>query len=76
MGYFKPNTKKAIKLAIAIKGLTASLTAMAFISEKPNVMLIIMIVGAIANEAINFLSDDTKDSNQFYNRLFIKSITI
>ena len=25
MGYFKPNTKKAIKLAIAIKGLTASL---------------------------------------------------
>jgi hypothetical protein len=63
MGYFKPNTKKAIKLAIAIKGLTASLTAMAFISEKPNVMLIIMIVGAVANEAINFLSDDTKDSN-------------
>ena len=63
MGYFKPNTKKAIKLAIAIKGLTASLTAMAFISEKPNVMLIIMIVGAAANEAINFLSDDTKDNN-------------
>jgi len=63
MGYFKPNTKKAIKLAIAIKGLTASLTAMAFISEKPNVMLIIMIVGAVANEAINFLSDDTKDNN-------------
>jgi hypothetical protein len=61
MGYFKPNTKKAIKLAIAIKGLTASLAAMAYMNDKPNLMFIVMIVGAIANEAINFLSDNTKD---------------
>ena len=61
MGYFKPNTKKAIKLAIAIKGLTASLAAMAYMNDKPNLMFGIMIVGAIANEAINFLSDNTKD---------------
>ncbi len=57
MKYFKPNTKKAIKLAIAIKGLTASLTAMAFINNNPKSMMAIMIIGAIANEAINFLSD-------------------
>jgi len=61
MGYFKPNTKKAIKLAMAIKGLTASLTAMAFINDKPNIMFGIMIIGALANEAINFLSDGSKD---------------
>jgi hypothetical protein len=61
MGYFKPNTKKAIKLAIAIKGLTASLAAMAYMNDKPNLMFGVMIVGAIANEAINFLSDNTKD---------------
>jgi hypothetical protein len=61
MGYFKPNTKKAIKLAIAIKGLTASLAAMAYMNDKPNLMFGVMIVGAIANEAINFLSDNTKN---------------
>ena len=61
MGYFKPNTKKAIKLAIAIKGLTASLATMAYMNDKPNLMFGVMIVGAIANEAINFLSDNTKD---------------
>ena len=59
MGYFKPNTKTAIKLAIAVKSLTGALTAMAFVSEKPNYMMIIMLVGAVANEAINFLSDST-----------------
>lgn len=58
MKYFKPNSKKAIKLAIAIKGLTASLTAMAFFNDKPNYMFAIMIVGAIANEAINFFSEE------------------
>lgn len=63
MGYFKPNTKKAIKLAVAIKGLTASLTAMAYVNDKPNLMFIIMIVGAVANEAVNFLSDGTKQND-------------
>lgn len=61
MGYFKPNTKAAIKLAVAVKGLTASLVAMAYVNEKQNVMFAIMIVGAVANEVINFLSDATKE---------------
>lgn len=61
MGYFKPNSKKAIKLAIAIKGLTASLAAMAFFAEKPSYIMVIMVIGAISNEAINFFSDDTKE---------------
>lgn len=63
MGYFKPNTKQAIKLALAIKGLTASLTTMAYVNDKPNWMFIIMIIGAVANELINFLSDDTQPTN-------------
>lgn len=63
MGYFKPNTKKAIKLAIAIKGLTASIAAMAYMNDKPNLMFGVMIVGAVANEAINFLSEDTTKEN-------------
>ena len=63
MGYFSPNTRTAIKLAIAIKSLTASLTAMAFVADKPTYMMIIIITGALANEAINFLSDDTKHND-------------
>jgi hypothetical protein len=60
MSYFKPNTKKAMKLAIAVKGLTASLATMAFIHNNEKYTIIVLIAGAIANEAINFLSDDTK----------------
>lgn len=67
MGYFKPNTKQAIKLAMAIKGLTASLTAMAFIADKPKYMMVIMIIGAVANEVINLLSDDTKTTTDAVN---------
>lgn len=63
MSYFKPNTKRAIKLAMAIKGLTASLTTMAYVNDKPNWMFIIMIIGAIANEVINVLSDATNEPN-------------
>ena len=61
MGYFKPNTKKAIKLAVAVKGLTASLAAMAFVNDNKNYLMVILIVGALANEAINFMSDATKE---------------
>jgi hypothetical protein len=62
MGYFKPNTKKAIKLAVAVKGLTASLAAMAFVNDNKNYLMIVLIVGAVANEAINFFSDATKEN--------------
>ena len=54
--YFKPNTKKAIKIAIFIKGLTATLVVNAYIINNPKLMLIFAIVGAVANETINFLS--------------------
>lgn len=63
MSYFKPNTKRAIKLAMAVKGLTASLTTMAYVNDKPNLMFIIMIIGAVANEVINVLSDATNEPN-------------
>jgi hypothetical protein len=56
-GYFKPNTQRAIKLATFIKGITASMATMAFMTDRPNLLFTIMIVGAIANETINFLSD-------------------
>ena len=58
-GYFKPNTKKAIKLATFIKGITASMATMAYVTERPNTMFAIMIIGAVANETINFLSDSS-----------------
>lgn len=57
--YFQPNTKKAIKLATFIKGITASMATMAYVTEKPNAMFAIMIIGAVANETINFLSDSS-----------------
>ena len=57
--YFKPNTKKAIKLAIFVKSVTASLATMAFFNDKPNVLFIVMVTGAVCNELINFLSDGT-----------------
>lgn len=57
MKYFKPNSKKAIKIATAIKGLTATLATFAYVNDKPNLMFVIMIIGAVANEAINFFSE-------------------
>lgn len=57
MAYFKPNTKKAIKLATAVKGITATLAASTFIIASAEASIIVLIVGAVANEAINFLSD-------------------
>lgn len=59
--YFKPKTKLAIRIAIAIKGLTGSLVAMAYVAEKPGLMFGIMVVGAFANEMVNFLSDGSEE---------------
>lgn len=60
MSYFKPNTAAAIKLAIAVKGLSASLAGMAYMNGKPNLTFAILTIGAVAVEVINFLSDGTK----------------
>lgn len=61
--YFKPNSKRAIKLATALKGLTATMATMAYVEGKPNFLFIIMIVGALANETINFLSDGANEND-------------
>lgn len=62
MGYFKPNSKNAIKLAIAVKSLTGVFAANSAFSGDAKTALIIFVIGAVANEVINFLSDDTKES--------------
>lgn len=59
MSYFKPNTKRAIKLAMAIKALTATLGTSTYFAGYPNFGIGCFIVGAVANETINFLSDET-----------------
>ena len=58
MSYFKPNTKKAIKIAAAIKGLSATAATSAYVLANAEIALIILIVGGIANEFINLLSDN------------------
>lgn len=61
MGYFKPNTNKAIKLAIAIKSLTGVLAGSTFFMGDAKAAFIIFLVGAVANEVINFLSDTNEN---------------
>lgn len=63
--YFKGNSKKAIKLAMAVKSLTAGLAAMSYFSGKPGLAMIIGAIGLTANEVINFLSDgESKGSGE------------
>lgn len=62
MHYFKPNTKQAIKVAAAIKGLTGAVAASVWATGNPNIAMICFLAGAIANEAINLLSDGTNES--------------
>lgn len=61
MSYFKPNTKKAIKLATAIKGLTATIGTSTYFSGHQNIGIATLIIGAVLNELINFLSDSTSE---------------
>jgi hypothetical protein len=65
MNYFKPNSKKAKKLAIFIKGLTGALSGSAFVSGNSNISLGIFVIGAIANEVINLLSDGSDPESKF-----------
>lgn len=62
MGYFKPNTKKAIKLAMAVKGLSATLGTSVYFSGYPTFGIGCFITGAVLNELINFLSDSTNEN--------------
>jgi len=67
MAYFKPNSKKAIKLALAVKSFTGVLAGSIWVTGDSKTALIVFIVGAIANEVINFLSDDTKSKDDVSN---------
>jgi len=62
MRYFKPNTKKAKKLAIFIKGLAGTLGTTAYVSGNQNASFGVLILGAIANELVNLLSDATDEN--------------
>ena len=59
MKYFAPETKKAKKLAMFVKGLCGTLGTAAAIANHPYWGLGIFIAGAVADEAIKFLSDET-----------------
>lgn len=69
MHYFKPNSKQAIKLAIAIKSITGSIGASTWIGGHDTIALCIFLVGAIANEAVNFFSDGTNETLKEENKL-------
>jgi hypothetical protein len=56
--YFEKTPKKWIKISMAIKGLCGTLAASAFVMEDKILTIIILVVGALATEAINFLKDD------------------
>lgn len=58
MKYFSPETKRAKKIAAFIKGICATLGCAAFFQDKPYWTIGILIVGAVADETIKFLSDD------------------
>ena len=51
-------SKRMIRLAVFIKGLSATLGASAFVMEDKNLAFGILIVGAICNEIINFINDE------------------
>lgn len=57
-------SKRMIRLAVFVKGLSASLGASAFVMENKNLAFGILIVGAICNELINFINDtDNSDTD-------------
>lgn len=57
MSYLNPNTKKAIKIALFIKGITGVIATTTFITLSPEWTIVVLVVGAAANEIINCLSD-------------------
>lgn len=65
MNYFKPNSKKAIKLAMFVKGLAGAVSGTAFANGNDKVSLAVLVVGAIANEVINLFSDGENPESKF-----------
>ena len=57
MSYFKPNTRKAKKVALFIKGITGALGTTSIVNGDPKIGLGVFILGAIANELVNLFSN-------------------
>lgn len=57
--------KKLLRLALAVKGFTAAIGVSALVADYKWVAIAILIVGAIANEVINYVGNDRdeKDTN-------------
>ena len=56
-------TKKLIRLAVAVKSLTATIGASVYFTENKDAAFVILIIGAVLNEVINFLGNDEKIDN-------------
>jgi hypothetical protein len=65
MKYFKPNSKKAIKLAMFIKGLSGALSGTAFANGNEKISLGVLVIGAVCNEVINLFSDGENPESKF-----------
>lgn len=57
--YYKPTPAKLIKLALAIKGFIGSISVGTFISGNEKLAFVMLVIGAITNEVINFFSDES-----------------
>lgn len=60
-------SKRMIRLAVFIKGLTASLGTSAFVMDNKNLAFGILLIGAISNEIINFINDESTDNSNISN---------
>lgn len=65
MNYFKPNSKKAKKLAIFVKGIAGALSGTAYVNGNANASLVLLVIGAVANEVINLFSDGSNPESNF-----------
>lgn len=65
MNYFKPNSKKAKKLAIFVKGIAGALSGTAYVNGNAHASLALLVIGAVANEVINLFSDGSNPESNF-----------
>ena len=62
--YYKPTPAKLVKLAMAMKGFIASVSVGTFVSGNETIAFVLLVVGAVLNEVINFFSDDEPQTPQ------------
>lgn len=62
--YEKGKSKKIKLIALCIKAVTGVLGAsMILTQQRPYVTLLILCIGAIANEVLNFMNTETEETN-------------